>query len=201
MKRMPWGWVFGGLVLISLLFFEMFNYSTTAYALRDLLGDVRFLGIPWATWLALAFCGIDTAGLARLFALPEEDDDATEMWFVFGAWFLAATMNALLTWWGVSVALMTHTPAGEPLLGRKMLLRGVPVFLALLVWLTRITLMGTVVQAGPQLFVWRFGRTNTKTGAMEEGASRPPVTTPKPAVPRPGEVPVRPRPRVSTPAR
>ncbi len=155
MRRLGgWTWAHrgvGGLLLLALLFFELFNYSTTAFALEDLLGGLAFLGVPWAVWLALAFCGIDFAGLARLFALPE-DEDEREVWYLFGAWLLAATMNALLTWWGVSVALLQHVPAGTPLLGLDTVRKVVPVFLAVQVWLTRVLLIGSITLAGPRLF-------------------------------------------------
>ena len=60
-----------GVILgVALLAFEMFNFDTTQYALRNLLGEVRFLGLQWASILAIAFCSIDFAGLARLFT-PE----------------------------------------------------------------------------------------------------------------------------------
>jgi len=68
------GLVFGILIVAALLSFEMFNYSTTDYALSDLLGDLEFLGIRWATILAIAFCGIDFAGIARLFT-PEDGQE------------------------------------------------------------------------------------------------------------------------------
>jgi hypothetical protein len=50
------GAIFGGILLIALLAFEIFNYSTTEFALRDILGDLRFAGSRWATILAIAFC-------------------------------------------------------------------------------------------------------------------------------------------------
>ena len=62
--RMRRGLVFGVIIITALLAFEFFNYSTTDYALRDLLGDLEFMGIAWATILAVAFCGIDFAGIA-----------------------------------------------------------------------------------------------------------------------------------------
>ena len=60
------GALFGGILLGALLAFEVFNYSTTDFALRDVLGDLRFAGIHWSTILSIAFCGIDFAGIARL---------------------------------------------------------------------------------------------------------------------------------------
>lgn len=66
------GALFGLLLLVALLAFEVFNYSTTDFALTDVLGnDLKFLGIRWATILSIAFCAIDFAGVARLFT-PEQ---------------------------------------------------------------------------------------------------------------------------------
>ncbi len=142
--------VFGALILIALFFFEIFNYSTTDFALHDLLGDLAFFGIKWSTILAIAFCGIDFAGIARLFTRHEEEP--TETWYLLGAWLLAASMNAMLTWWGVSVALLQHVPAGASVLGTETVRRVIPVFVALLVWLVRVLIIGTISVAGPHLF-------------------------------------------------
>src|SRR3989304_651588 len=92
--------VFGSLIMLALVAFEIFNFSTTEFALKDLLGGLRFVGIPWATILAIAFCGIDFAGLARMFTPEVGADEPREVWYLFGAWMLAAIMNALLTWGG-----------------------------------------------------------------------------------------------------
>src|SRR5512137_2347968 len=100
---------FGGLLIVALLAFEIFNYSTTEFALSDILGDLSFAGIRWATLLSIAFCGIDFAGIARLFTPEQGADEPAEVWYLFGAWILAAAMNATLTWWGVSVAIANHT--------------------------------------------------------------------------------------------
>jgi hypothetical protein len=54
--RIQRGLVFGTIIIAALSAFEIFNYSTTDYALTDLLGDLRFLGVRWATILAIAFC-------------------------------------------------------------------------------------------------------------------------------------------------
>ncbi len=146
------GVVFGGLIVTALLFFEVFNYSTTDFALRDLLGEMRFLGLHWSTILAVAFCGIDFAGIARLFTPEEGGEPAAEVWYLFGAWLLAATMNAMLTWWGVSVALINHTPAGSQVLNYQTALKVVPIFVAVLVWLVRVLIIGTISVAGERLF-------------------------------------------------
>jgi len=64
----------------ALIAFEIFNYSTTDHALSDLLGSLTFAGIPWSTMLALAFCGIDFAGIARLFTPEQSADEPKEDW-------------------------------------------------------------------------------------------------------------------------
>ena len=146
------GALFGGIILAALLAFEVFNYSTTNFALRDILGDLRFAGLRWSTVLAIAFCGIDFAGIARLFTPEKGRDEPAEVWYLFGAWLLAAAMNAMLTWWGVSVAILSHTPAGGVLVGQATMTKVVPVFVAIMVWLIRVLIIGTFSVAGENLF-------------------------------------------------
>ncbi|MGD8604763.1 MAG: hypothetical protein PVF49_09355, partial [Anaerolineales bacterium] len=69
----------GIMIVGALLAFELFNFSTTEYALTDLLGQLRFAGIKWATILALAFCGIDFAGIARLFTPERKSQEPVEV--------------------------------------------------------------------------------------------------------------------------
>jgi hypothetical protein len=146
---MAWGIIIIG----ALLAFEIFNYSTTQFALADVLGSLKFGGIPWATILALAFCGIDFAGLARLFTPEQGRDEPAEVWYLFGAWLLAAAMNATLTWWGVSVAIVNHTSlAGGVVMANSTLIKVVPVFVAIMVWLIRVLIIGTFSVAGGRLF-------------------------------------------------
>ena len=146
------GALFGGILLGALLAFEVFNYSTTDFALRDVLGDLRFAGLRWSTILAVAFCGIDFAGIARLFTPEQGRDEPAEVWYLFGAWLLAAAMNAILTWWGVSVAIINHTSEGGVLLGQATMTKTVPVFVAVMVWLIRVLIIGTFSVAGENLF-------------------------------------------------
>jgi len=40
------GLMFVLILLVALIAFEMFNYSTTDYALNDLLGTLKFAGMP-----------------------------------------------------------------------------------------------------------------------------------------------------------
>ena len=150
--RIQRGLVFGALIITALLAFELFNYSTTDFALTDLLGDLRFLGISWATILSIAFCGIDFAGIARLFTPEQGSDEPAEVWYLFGAWMLAAVMNAMLTWWGVSIAVLNHQTLGNAVVARVTLLRVVPIFVAVMVWLIRVLIIGTISMAGDRLF-------------------------------------------------
>jgi hypothetical protein len=146
------GVVFAGILVVALLAFEVFNYSTTDYALTDVLGsNLRFLGIRWATILSVAFCGIDFAGIARLFTPEVGRDEPAEVWYLFGAWLLAAAMNATLTWWGVATAVRTH-PLASAIISQKTLLTAVPVFVALMVWILRVLLIGSFSMAGDRLF-------------------------------------------------
>ena len=175
--RIRRGLVFGAIIIGALLAFELFNYSTTEYALSDLLGDLKFAGIRWATILSIAFCGIDFAGIARLFTPSEGSErgngNPNETWYLFGAWLLAATMNAMLTWWGVSLAVIGHQTLGNEVVARGTLLRVVPIFVALLVWLIRVLIIGTFSVAGDHLFTQdearmpRARQNQPRPGAMQ----------------------------------
>src|SRR3990172_11961057 len=147
------GAIFGSILIAALLAFEVFNFGTTSFALQDMLGDLTFAGIRWASILALAFCGIDFAGIARIFTPEQGRDEPAEVYYLFGAWLLAAGFNATLTWWGVSIAVIEHqSTAGSILLTQATLTKGVPVFVAVMVWLVRVLIIGTFSVAGERLF-------------------------------------------------
>jgi len=146
------GKAFGFMIIGALLAFEIFNYSTTEFALHDVLGDLSFAGIGWATILAFAFCGIDFAGIARLFTPEQGADEPAEVWYLFGAWVLAAAMNATLTWWGVSVAIANHTSQGSSVISNGTIQNVVPIFVAVMVWVIRILIIGTFSLAGERMF-------------------------------------------------
>lgn len=177
------GFAFGLIIISALLAFEIFNYSTTEFALADLLGDLSFLGISWATILALAFCGIDFAGIARLFTPEEGANELHEVWYLFGAWLLAATMNAMLTWWGVSIALLNHESLGNAVVDRETLLKVVPLFVAILVWLIRVLIIGTFSVAGERLFsqTESYSSTNGSARLQQSRSKAAPVQARKPA--------------------
>lgn len=151
-SRLRRGTLFGTILVGALLAFEIFNYGTTEFALRDLLGDLTFGTLRWSVVLALAFCGMDFAGIARLLTPERQRREAVETWYLLGAWALAATMNAALTWWAVSLALLSHAGLGNEVIGRQTLLAVVPVFVAMLVWLIRVLIIGTFTIEGERLF-------------------------------------------------
>jgi hypothetical protein len=146
------GLLFGVLIMGALLAFEVFNYSTTDYALTDLLGDLRFTDVRWATILAIAFCGIDFAGIARLFTPERGVRELKEVWYLFGAWLLAATMNAMLTYWGVAIAILSHTSLGGVVIPQETIIKVVPIFVAIMVWVIRVLIIGSFSVAGNRLF-------------------------------------------------
>lgn len=176
LKNLPRGLVFGGILVGALLAFEIFNYSTTDFALTDLLGsELKFAGVRWATILSLAFCGIDFAGIARLFTPEQGRDEPAEVWYLFGAWLLAASMNACLTWWGVSLAVINHTAAGSNLVSQATMTKAIPVFVAVMVWLIRVLIIGTFSMSGDRIFGTnaRPGRSPVTRAARSPAASHP----------------------------
>jgi hypothetical protein len=147
------GAAWGMMILGALLAFEMFNFSTTQFALHDMLGDLTFAGFRWATILAVAFCGIDFAGIARIFTPEQGRDEPAEVYYLFGAWLLAAGFNATLTWWGVSVAIAHNVNIQSgAVLSPETLTKAVPIFVAAMVWLVRVLIIGTFSLAGDRLF-------------------------------------------------
>lgn len=146
------GAIFGGILISALLAFEVFNFGTTSFALRDILGDLTFAGVSWSSLLAFAFCGIDFAGIARIFTPEQGADEPAEVWYLFSAWLLAAGFNASLTWWGVAVAIHNHTAEGSLLVGQSTMTQVVPIMVAGMVWLIRVLIIGTFSVAGERLF-------------------------------------------------
>lgn len=139
--------VFSLIIILAMFAFEAFNYGTTAYALRDLLGDLKFAGISWATLMALAFCSIDFAGIARLITQKSKGETPRESWYLFGAWLIAAAFNASLTWWGVSLAISTHTSTSSAVVNTRSLTTVVPVLVAIMVWVIRVLIIGSLSTA------------------------------------------------------
>lgn len=173
----------GMLIAGATVLFEAFNYSTTEHALTDAFGDLGFIGIPLATILALAFCGIDFAGIARLFS-PDDRDESGRMEgiYLLAAWMLAGFMNAAMTWWSVTEALLKQPAIGNPLVSQEDIVLYVPILVAGAVWLIRILLIGLLTMSGKEILV---------------GGRKPAVRRPLPphtSVPMPAAIPVNARP-------
>ncbi len=151
--------------IMALVAFEAFNFSTTDFALSDVLGDLRFAGVRWATLLSIAFCGIEFAGITRLFTPQNENESKRNTWFMFGAWILAATMNAILTWWGIVMAMQTHSVLSAGVMNNVFVSDVVPIFIALMVWVIRILLIGTLSKKGERML-------NEVSGNGNSGLSR-----------------------------
>jgi len=182
------GMIFGGIIFLALMAFEVFNYSSTSFALKDILGELSFGPLRWSTILAFAFCGIDFAGIARIFTPEKGRDEPAEVWYLFTAWFLAAAFNASLTWWGVSVAILQHNAAGGVLLGATAMTKVVPVFVAALVLLIRVLLINTFSIAGERLFTLAEDRSAQyqnrsyyRTNNANESLRNPNQSFPRPA--------------------
>ena len=178
----------GLILLVALFAFEIFNFDTTRYALRDLLGDIRFANIEWAAILAIAFCSIDFAGLTRIFTKDQGAEAPKEVWFLMGAWLLGASMNAIMTWWAVSLTLLQNE-FGNEVMSREQLLQVVPVFVAILVWLTRILFIGSFTIAGEHFF--EFSGLRSTAAPRRTTPYREPITTqmePMPATKQPQTV-------------
>lgn len=188
--KLPQKSIMGVILVVALLAFELFNFDTTRYALGNLLGDVRFVGISWAAILAIAFCAIDFAGLARLFTPEQGKDEPKAVWYLMGAWLLGATMNAIMTWWAISLTLLSHD-FGNEVLSREQLLRWVPFFVAVLVWLTRILFIGAISVAGEYMFAGSLLQRPGKRGTTERPLPTPPTPTQRDPV---GGRPFRPNP-------
>lgn len=191
------GAIFGFILVGALLAFEAFNYSTTDFALTDLLGtNLRFMGLRWATILSLAFCGIDFAGIARLFTPEQGRDEPAEVWYLFGAWLLAAAMNATLTWWGVSVAVRNHQSLGSGVVSTEIMYTIVPIFVATMVWLIRVLIIGTFSMAGDRLFSMAERKPTMLRSAIQSPKTMPAPAAFQPQPIRSSNTPIRPSERV-----
>ncbi len=167
-RRFNRGAAWGLIILVALLAFEVSNFNATRFALLDILGNLSFGGMQWATILAIAFCGIDFAGIARVFTPEQGADEPKEVYYLFGAWLLAAGFNAILTWWGVSVAIVNHTSAsGGAVISNETMTKVVPIFVAAMILLIRVLIIGSFSLAGDRMF------TTAERSASDNNYGRP----------------------------
>lgn len=152
----------GAILAAALVGFEVFNFDTTRFALMDLMGGHRFIGLEWASILAFAFCSIDFAGVVRMFT-PEQtlQNEPKEIWLLMGAWLLGATMNAVMTWYAVALTIAPRN-VGATIITKGDMLFYAPIFVAILVWLTRILLIGSSSVAADRLLLAPAARRPTR---------------------------------------
>jgi hypothetical protein len=182
------------MIIGALAAFEIFNFSTTQFALLDVLGNLEFAGMRWASILAIAFCGMDFAGIARIFTPEQGADEPKEVYYLFGAWLLAATFNAMLTWWGVSVAIVNHaSQSGGVIISSQTMTKIVPIFVAAMILLIRVLIIGTFSLAGDRLFTTQnhSSYNNAPRPIQQQTAYRPnnqqPILRPASTLNRPAQ--------------
>ena len=134
-----------GMIILALAGFEIFNFSTTDFALRDILGNQGSGMLAWPMVLSLAFCGMDIAGIAKILATPRENSDQKTSWYLLGAWVLAAAMNTGLTWWGISVSIYNQPARAVMLMDPMTYVTVIPVLVAVMVWVIRVLIIGSLV--------------------------------------------------------
>ncbi len=111
----------------------------------------KFLGIPWATILAIAFCGIDFAGIARLFT-PSRGANEPPRGLVPPRCLAPRCRKTPSSPGGVSPCVHLPCPQSTAVISAKTLTTAVPIFVALVVWVTRILIIGTLSVAGERIF-------------------------------------------------
>ncbi|MGZ9235861.1 MAG: hypothetical protein ACXW4E_10075, partial [Anaerolineales bacterium] len=93
---------------------------------------------------------------------------------LFGAWFLAAAFNAILTWWGVSVAIVSHASAsGGAVISTATMTKVVPIFVAAMILLVRVMIIGTFSLAGDRLFTTAEHRSYNNPRPTQAQPSQP----------------------------
>jgi len=170
------------IIIAALAAFEIFNFSTTDFALRIMFGSQSAAGVSWSTILALAFCGMDFAGIARLLAPRDAGTDSRDSWFLMGAWVLAAAMNAGLTWWGISLAVYNQPVDTALILDPMTFVTAVPVLVALMVWVIRILIIGMLVSSMNKVL---YSKQPRKEPLKQQPFGFRPGTQPAPAGYRP----------------
>lgn len=98
------------LYFFFLLIFELVNFYLVRTALGDLLGSLSLLGVSWSLILAIAFCFIDTVGIAHYLNDEKKLSQLGEIWYLRIAWSLAAIMAGMLHWWALCLLLWPINP-------------------------------------------------------------------------------------------
>jgi hypothetical protein len=133
-------YVLVGVLVFSLVAFELFNYASTEYSFSTLIGDLQIFGISWSVLMAIAFCGSDFAGIARVFT---DKMNKYETYMLLAVWLIASIINMTTTWWGVTSALVANGVPGNEVISHETLIMAVPSIIAFTVFAARISLIGS----------------------------------------------------------
>ncbi|MBN2256795.1 MAG: hypothetical protein JW704_03095 [Anaerolineaceae bacterium] len=129
--------------LIALLAFQGFNYATSFFALSRLLGSQATAGLSWAAVLAVAFCCIDLAGITLMYNPAKVVKQTISERRLIIAWLLAAGLNTLLTWHGISMAILARQMQTGWIVDSLALVKILPAFMTLMIWFIRISIIGS----------------------------------------------------------
>jgi hypothetical protein len=144
--------------------FEIFNFSVSFFALNNLPGGINDWGIRWAVILAIVFCIIDFGGIA-LYNLKERAGRKSRLpGWLFGIWMAGASLNTLLIWWGLSIAIAIQPVGKARMVDTQILAILIPVSMAVLAGLIRILFTGTLAAS--------LAGTNMLAGRQQTSVSR-----------------------------
>jgi hypothetical protein len=83
-------------------------------------------------------------------------------------------MNAALTWWGVSVAIVNHpSQSAGAVISSETLMKVVPIFVAVMILLIRVLIIGTFSLAGDRLFTTDVRRGYNNARPAQQQTYRP----------------------------
>ncbi len=76
---------------------------------------------------------------------PEQTmkEEPREIWLLMGAWLVGASMNAVMTWYAVALTIAPRN-VGASIINKQDMLLYAPIFVAILVWLTRVLFIGSI---------------------------------------------------------
>lgn len=125
----------------------LFSFAATEFALTSLLTP----GSPWPAVIPFVLLSFDFAGISSLYLKPGPKGEENKLvWYLTAAWFLAATMTAMATWYGIALGMATKENLGNLLMDRDTTLVVMPVCIAIAVWLFHLVLV--------RLVIWAFSK-------------------------------------------
>lgn len=144
--------VVGGIIFLSALAFEVINIATNVAGFESFFGGIKFLGISWAIWATIAFEAADVGCLCYSWDRKFDFRTHPEAGFALTAHFFAGFADAGLSYFAFMMAIGNSVSQMANVVGEKAILTWAPVFLALMIWVIRTLLMGTIVTQGRNIF-------------------------------------------------